>query len=114
MKINIIQTFLDQGRISAARVIIYQDTVFADHGAIYGEFKPDSYHSYYGQIVRISLDGGMQVYDSREARSAYQTTGDDVLELIAVEDGKIYCYWHDCSVSGGQASILWTRPLVLG
>ena len=87
---------------------------FADQGAIYGEFKPDSYHSYYGQIVRISLDGGMQVYDSREARSAYQTTGDDVLELIAVEDGKIYCYWHDCSVSGGQASILWTRPLVLG
>ena len=70
--------------------------------------------SYYGQIVRISLNGEMQVLDNREARSAYQTTGNDMLELIDVEGGRIYCYWHDCSLSGSQASILWTRPLVLG
>ncbi|HJC48380.1 MAG TPA: hypothetical protein IAA04_10045 [Candidatus Lachnoclostridium pullistercoris] len=87
---------------------------FAEDGAVYGEFKPDSYHSYYGQIVRISLNGEMQVLDNRAARSAYETTGNDVLELIDVKNGKVYCYWHDCSVSGSQASILWTRPLVLG
>lgn len=100
-------TELFQGNVSA----MYY---FSDQGAIYGEFKPDSYHSYYGQIVRISLDGTMQVLDNREARSAYRTTGNDTLELIAVENGKIYCYWHDCTVSGGQVSILWTRPLVMG
>ena len=52
--------------------------------------------------------------DNREARSVYQTTGNDMLELIDVEGGRIYCYWHDCSLSGSHASILWTRPLVLG
>lgn len=100
-------TGLFQGNVSA----MYY---FPEEGAIYGEFKPDSYHSYYGQIVRISLNGEMQVLDNREARSVYQTTGNDMLELIDVEGGRIYCYWHDCSLSGSQASILWTRPLVLG
>ena len=87
---------------------------FPGEGAIYGEFKPDSYHSYYGQLVRIGLNGQMQVIDSNTARNGRSTTGNDMLELLTVKDGTIYCYWHDCSVNSSNVSILWTQPLMLG
>ena len=86
---------------------------FPEEGAVYGEFKPDSYHRYYGQIVRISINGDMKIIDSKSARSSKKTAGNDVLELLDVENGKIFCYWHDCLVSGTEVEILWTRPIML-
>ncbi len=86
---------------------------FPQEGVIYGEFKPDSYHEYYGQIVKISLNGEMATIDDQSARSSKKTAGNDMLELLDAENGKIFCYWHDCRVNGTQVEVLWTRPVIL-
>lgn len=87
---------------------------FPEEGVIYGEFKPDSYRSYYGQIVRISLDGNMEVLDDPSARSSWKTEGNDMLELLDVENGTVFCYWHDCRVNGTEVSVLRTMPMTMG
>lgn len=85
-----------------------------EKGKIYGEFMPDAYHRYYGNIVSISLSGNIIQLDDREARSQYQTSGNDVLRFVGIEGNNIYCYWYDCQWTRGQtAQVMWIKPLVL-
>ncbi|RGY95011.1 hypothetical protein [Clostridium sp. AM58-1XD] len=81
---------------------------------IYAEIMPDSFHSYYGRLVSISLNGDIHVLEDESQRAGYQTTGNDMLKFVGAEGNQIYCYWYDCQwVSGDQAEIMWTKPLVL-
>ncbi|MEY8337501.1 hypothetical protein AALB16_05645 [Lachnospiraceae bacterium 62-35] len=81
---------------------------------IYGEFMPDVYNRYYGRLAAISLNGQLGIVDDSIQRAAYQTSGNDILKFVGVEENKIFCYWYDCQWTRGEdARVVWTKPIIL-
>lgn len=62
---------------------------------LYGNYTPRNWESAYGEIAVFSKDGEMYCLDGGEARLTRETTGDDALEFVIAQDGKICCYWQN-------------------
>lgn len=69
---------------------------FEDSKEIYGEYTPDSIKSMKGQIIVIPLGGSMSLISDRDVRPESTISGNDMFEIVSVENGNVLCYWHDC------------------
>lgn len=69
---------------------------FEDTKEIYGEYVLNSNKSMRGQVVVIPLGGSMSLVNDQDVRPESTIGGNDTLEVVAVEDGQVLCYWHDC------------------
>lgn len=88
---------------------------YEDTGEIYGEYYPRIWESAYGSVVAITLDGTIYKIEDSSQRKGRSTTGNDMLELIAVQDDQVICLWHDVSWtrSSGVTSTLWDQAVSL-
>lgn len=81
---------------------------------IYGNYAPKSWKSSYGVIAVFSLSGQMSRLDDKELRKDVETSGDDFLEFVMVQDGQVYCYWKDCYWEKGEDPVVkWRKVLVI-
>lgn len=81
---------------------------------IYANYKPNSGKSNYGVIAAVSLDGQISILKDEEQRKERETTGNDALEFLLVQDGQVYCYWKDYRWQPGEnPSMLWKTAMVL-
>lgn len=85
-----------------------------DKQQIYANYKPDAGESNYGVIAAISLDGQISILNDEEQRDDRETTGNDALEFLLVQNGQVYCYWKDYRWEPGENPVmLWKRAMVL-
>ena len=81
---------------------------------IYGNYSPENWKSSYGVIAVISRSGQMSYLDDEELRKAQETTGNDRVKFVMMQDGQVYCYWEDCYWKKGENPIpMWRRVLVI-
>lgn len=80
---------------------------------MYGDYAPKSWKSGYGVIAVISMNGQMSFLDDRELRSGTETTGDDYLEFVLIQDGDVYCYWNDCYWENEKPIVKWRKTLII-
>ena len=88
---------------------------FEGDGSIYGEYHPAIWKQAYGTIVSIGRDGSLRRIQGESARTGRSASGNDVLKLAAVQDGKIYCLWQDCvwSAQTGITDVKWSKGVEL-
>lgn len=81
---------------------------------IYGNYIPKNWKNNHGVIAVISLSGQLSYLDDEELRKPVETTGNDMLEFVMAQDGKVYCYWEDCYWKKGEEPIaIWRKVLVI-
>lgn len=96
-----------QGRL--VRMYYYQSL-----NEIYAEYEPSPETSGYGRIAVLSMDGQMSYLEDAADRTAYQTTGNDRLQLVMVDGTDVYCFWKDYHWTPGErADEIWSYPLKL-
>lgn len=44
----------------------------------------------------------MSHLDDAELREREETTGNDRVEFVMMQDGQVYCYWEDCYWKKGE------------
>ena len=66
-------------------------------------------------MVNVKQDGTIYAVKDTSERTGKKVTGNDMIEILALQDGKIIGYWHDCNWSrnGGISSVLWSLPVSL-
>lgn len=86
---------------------------FENEGQMYGEYYPEIWNNAYGTIVNVNQSGTIYRINDANARTGIKVSGNDMLELVMAQDGKLICLWHDCSWSpeAGITKVLWSRPL---
>ena len=84
---------------------------FESADAIYGEYHPSIGKRAYGVIVVIGRDGSIRQIRDDGVRTGEASSGNDILKLAGVQDGKLYCLWQDCvwSASSGITGVRWSR-----
>ena len=84
---------------------------FESADAIYGEYHPSIGKRAYGVIVVIGRDGSIRQIRDDGVRTGEASSGNDILKLASVQDGKLYCLWQDCvwSASSGITGVRWSR-----
>ena len=93
---------------------IYELYYSKEADQMYGDYAPKSWKSGYGVIAVISMNGQMSFLDDRELRSGTETTGDDYLEFVLIQDGDVYCYWNDCYWEKNEKPIVkWRKTLII-
>lgn len=93
---------------------IYQMYYSEEANQIYGNYIPKNWKNNHGVIAVISLSGQMSYLEDKELRKQVETTGNDILEFVMVEDGQVYCYWKDCHWEKGEEPVaLWRKVLVI-
>lgn len=93
---------------------IYQMYYSEETNQIYGNYIPKNWKSNHGVIAVISLSGQMSYLEDKELRAQVETTGNDILEFIMVEDGQVYCYWKDCYWEKGKEPVaMWRKVLMI-
>lgn len=88
---------------------------FESEQKIYGEYLSiEESGMLRGRIVSAEIGGGLETVDDLEIRPSYE--GNDMLELVMVSGGQIYCYYHRCSYDRDTGWMDWesSEPLVLG
>ena len=81
---------------------------------LYGNYCPKNWKSSYGVIAVISRSGQMSYLDDAELREREETTGNDRVEFVMMQDGQVYCYWEDCYWKKGEEPVaMWRRVLVI-
>ena len=81
---------------------------------IYGNYCPQNWKSSYGVIAVISRSGQMSYLDDAELRKSQDTTGNDRVKFVMMQDGQVYCYWEDCYWKKGEEPVaMWRRVLVI-
>lgn len=81
---------------------------------IYANYTPRNWKNNYGVIAVISLSGQMSYLDDEELREGVETSGNDFLEFVMMQDGQVYCYWKDCYWENGEDPIVkWRKVLVI-
>ncbi len=81
---------------------------------IYGNYIPRNWESNRGVIAVLSLSGQLSYLDDEAYRKGVETTGNDFLEFIMMQDGQVYCYWKDCYWKKGEDPVVkWRKVLVL-
>ena len=88
---------------------------FESADAIYGEYHPSIEKRAYGVIVVIGRDGSIRQIRDDGVRTGEASSGNDILKLAGVQDGKLYCLWQDCvwSASSGITGVRWSRGMEL-
>ena len=88
---------------------------FESADAIYGEYHPSIEKRAYGVIVVIGRDGSIRQIRDDGVRTGEASSGNDILKLAGVQDGKLYCLWQDCvwSASSGITGVRWSRGVEL-
>lgn len=88
---------------------------FESQGEIYGEYHPKIWENAYGVVVNVKQDGTIYAVKDTSERTGKKVTGNDMIEILALQDGKMIGYWHDCNWSrtGGITSVLWSLPVSL-
>ena len=88
---------------------------FESADAIYGEYHPSIEKRAYGVIVVIGRDGSIRQIRDDGVRTGEASSGNDILKLASVQDGKLYCLWQDCvwSASSGITGVRWSRGVEL-
>lgn len=86
---------------------------FENEGQMYGEYYPEIWNNAYGTIVNVNQSGTIYRINDANARTGIKVSGNDMLELVMAQDGKLICLWHDCSWSSeaGITKVLWSRPV---
>lgn len=74
---------------------IYQMYYEEKNRHIYANYLPKNWKNNYGVVAVIALNGQMSYLDDEELRLRRETTGNDALEFIMVQDNLVYCYWKD-------------------
>lgn len=93
---------------------IYQLYYSESTNQIYGNYIPKNWKNNHGVIAVISLSGQMSYLDDKALRDPVETTGNDMLEFVMIEDGQVYCYWKDCHWEKGEAPVaIWRKVLVI-
>ena len=84
---------------------------FESADAIYGEYHPSIEKRAYGVIVVIGRDGSIRQIRDDGVRTGEASSGNDILKLAGVQDGKLYCLWQDCvwSASSGITGVRGSR-----
>ena len=86
---------------------------FENEGQMYGEYYSEIWKNAYGTIVNVSQSGTIYKINDANVRTGIKVSGNDMLELVMAQDGKLICLWHDCSWSpkAGITKVLWSRPV---
>ena len=69
---------------------------------IYGNYCPKNWKNSYGVVAVISRSGQMSYLDDAELREREDTTGNDRVKFVMMQDGQVYCYWEDCYWKKGR------------
>lgn len=81
---------------------------------IYGEYVPKSWKNNHGVIAAISPMGNISILEDEELREGIETTGNDRLRFVMVQNNEVYCFWEDCYWEKYQDPVvIWRKPLVL-
>lgn len=81
---------------------------------IYANYIPKNWKNNHGVIAVISLSGQMSCLEDEALRSTVETTGNDMLEFVMMQDGDVYCYWKDCYWEKGEKPVaMWRKVLVI-
>lgn len=84
-----------------------------ENKSIYADYLLEKGENRQGVIAVISLDGQMSYLDDKELRSSKETSGNDFLKFVMVQDNQVYCYWQDFGSNEGSTEVLWTDALVI-
>jgi len=56
----------------------------------------------------------MSYLNDEELREREETTGNDRVEFVMMQDGQVYCYWEDCYWEKGEEPVpMWRRVLII-
>ena len=81
---------------------------------IYGNYAPENWKNGYGVIAVISRSGQMSYLDDAELRERQETTGNDRVKFVVMQDGQVYGYWEDCYWKKGEVPVpMWRKVLVI-
>ena len=81
---------------------------------IYGNYAPENWKNGYGVIAVISRSGQMSYLDDAELRERQETTGNDRVKFVVMQDGQVYGYWEDCYWKKGEGPVpMWRKVLVI-
>ncbi len=81
---------------------------------LYGNYNPKNWKSSHGVIAVISRSGQMSYLNDEELREREETTGNDRVEFVMMQDGQVYCYWEDCYWEKGEEPVpMWRRVLII-
>ena len=88
---------------------------FESQGEIYGEYHPKIWENAYGIVINVKQDGTIYAVKDSFERTGKTVTGNDMIEILALQDGELIGFWHDCSWSrnGGITQVLWSQPVSL-
>lgn len=93
---------------------IHQMYYSEEANQIYADYIPKNWKNNHGVIAVISLSGQMSYLKDEELRQEVETTGNDMLQFVLMQDGKVYCYWEDCYWEKGEDPIaIWRKVLVI-
>lgn len=81
---------------------------------IYADYVPESWKNNHGVIALIALDGTISYLDDEKLRAGTETTGNDWLRFVTVQDGNVYCYWEDCRWKKNEMpEAMWRKTLII-
>ena len=81
---------------------------------IYGNYAPENWKNGYGVIAVLSRSGQMSYLDDAELRERQETTGNDRVKFVMMQDGQVYGYWEDCYWKKGEVPVpMWRKVLVI-
>ena len=81
---------------------------------IYGNYAPENWKNGYGVIAVISRSGQMSYLDDAELRERQETTGNDRVKFVMMQDGQVYGYWEDCYWKKGEVPVpMWRKVLAI-
>lgn len=94
---------------------IYQMYYSKSNRRIYGDYVPKSWKNNHGVIAVISLAGDISYLNDEELRADTETTGNDWLRFVMIQDGNVYCYWEDCLWEKNErpSKAIWRKVLVI-
>ena len=86
---------------------------FENEGQMYGEYYPEIWKNAYGTIVNVGQNGEIYRINDAKVRTGVKVSGNDMLELVMAQEGKLICLWHDCSWSPetGITRVLWSHAV---
>ena len=88
---------------------------FESQGEIYGEYHPQIWENAYGVVINVKQDGTIYSVKDSSERTGRKVTGNDMIEVLALQEGELIGLWHDCSWNrnSGITQVLWSQPVSL-
>ncbi len=93
---------------------IYHMYYSPENRLIYADYVPKSWKNNHGVIALITQDGQISYLDDEKLRANVETTGNDWLRFVMVQNGMVYCYWEDCFWEKNEMpKAMWRKVLVI-